>query len=113
MSNDENTRILPGRREAIKLGVGGALGTVGAIALAGAAATSGIPVWALGPNTVILTPEAEEVPYFVEERLNRSDIRTDPADRSIQLGHPLALNVTVMQLRKDVVTPLEGAQVDV
>ena len=33
----------------------------------------------LGPSCVV-RPEQMEGPYFVDERLNRSDIRSDPTD---------------------------------
>ena len=43
----------------------------------------------LGPSCVV-RPEQMEGPYFVDERLNRSDIRSDPTDGRIRSGTPLA-----------------------
>jgi hypothetical protein len=34
----------------------------------------------------VLTPEKTEGPYFVDEKLNRSDIRSDPTDGSVEQG---------------------------
>jgi len=49
----------------------------------------------------------------VEERLNRSDIRSDPADGSAKVGVPLQLALQVFQIRDRRCTPLAGAIVDV
>ncbi len=61
----------------------------------------------------IARPEQTEGPYFVDERLNRSDIRTDPADGRLKPGIPLALTVQVMRLTSGVCRPLPDAQVDI
>ena len=45
--------------------------------------------------------------------LNRSDIRVDPSDGSIQPGYPVSLALNVMQLTDCVLTPLTGAYVDI
>src|SRR5438270_5375918 len=37
----------------------------------------------------IVRPEQTEGPYFVDDRLNRSDIRSDPSDGSVKEGVPL------------------------
>ena len=62
----------------------------------------------------IVRPAQTEGPYFVDEMLNRSDIRSDPsgaaADRA---GVPLVLTLRVAQLNGSTCTPLEGAQVDI
>jgi protocatechuate 3,4-dioxygenase beta subunit len=61
----------------------------------------------------IVRPEQTEGPYFVDERLNRSDIRSDPSDGSIREGVPLQLNFRVSELRDKTCAPLPGAMVDV
>ncbi len=61
----------------------------------------------------IVTPEATEGPYFVDEMLNRSDIRSDPSDGSVEGGVPLRLRMTVSQVNGSECTPLAGAMVDV
>ena len=61
----------------------------------------------------VLTPEQTEGPYFVDERLDRSDIRADPATRSVKPGVPLALRLTVSAVSGAACRPVEGAIVDV
>ena len=61
----------------------------------------------------VVTPAETEGPYFVDERLNRSDIRTDPSDGSVRPGVPLALAFTVGRMGTSGCTALSGAQVDV
>ncbi|MGH2567336.1 MAG: twin-arginine translocation pathway signal protein, partial [Bacteroidota bacterium] len=39
----------------------------------------------------VVRPEQTEGPYFVDEQLNRSDIRLDPTNGKIKPGVPLAL----------------------
>src|SRR3954454_6492520 len=84
-----------------------------------ATAAVGTPVAALPtadtaavPDCVV-RPEMTEGPYFVDEKLNRSDIRTDPSDGSIREGIPLSLGFVVSQVGADACTPLKDAQVDV
>src|SRR5581483_3436325 len=61
----------------------------------------------------IVRPELTEGPYFVDEKLNRSDIRSDPSDGTVKQGAPLNLTVRVSQISNSGCTPLAGAQVDV
>lgn len=63
--------------------------------------------------TCVIKPQQTEGPYFVEERLNRSDIRSDPADGSVQPGVPLQVVFRVSQVGDRSCTPLKGAIVDV
>ena len=60
----------------------------------------------------VLTPAKTEGPYFVDERLNRSDIRIDPVDGSVQDGVKLTLRFAVVRSDGDC-APVGGAQVDV
>lgn len=71
-------------------------------------AVAGIP----GPSCVI-RPEQTEGPYFVDERLNRSDIRSDPTDGRVRPGTPLALTLRISRLNAGDCQPLQGAQVDI
>jgi protocatechuate 3,4-dioxygenase beta subunit len=50
---------------------------------------------------------------FVEERLNRSDIRSDPSTGKLSPGTPLALSLTVSRVGASSCTPMAGAQVDI
>jgi protocatechuate 3,4-dioxygenase beta subunit len=61
----------------------------------------------------VVRPEQTEGPYFIDERLNRSDIRTDPADHSVKAGVPLRLAFQVSRIDKGSCTPLSGAVVDI
>ena len=66
----------------------------------------------LGPSCVV-RPEQTEGPYFVDERLNRSDIRADPTDGRVRPGTPLALTLQDSRLGAGDCQPLPGAQVDI
>lgn len=61
----------------------------------------------------IVTPEQTEGPYFVDERLHRSDIRSDPADGSRRAGIPLALQLRLSAIDGTRCTPASGAIVDI
>jgi len=60
----------------------------------------------------VARPEQTEGPYFVDERLNRSDIRSDPSDGVRKPGVPLALALAVSRISGRDCIPLTGAQVD-
>jgi protocatechuate 3,4-dioxygenase beta subunit len=59
------------------------------------------------------TPQQIEGPYFVDYMPNRSDIRSDPSDGSMQEGIPLHLVLHVYDLDNGQCIPLSGAQVDI
>jgi protocatechuate 3,4-dioxygenase beta subunit len=61
----------------------------------------------------VVRPEQTEGPYFVDEKLNRSDLRVDPADKSIKAGVPLRLAFLVSRVAGGACEPLNGAMVDV
>ncbi|KAB8316621.1 intradiol ring-cleavage dioxygenase [Tolypothrix campylonemoides VB511288] len=61
----------------------------------------------------IVRPEQTEGPYFVDEKLNRSDIRSDPSDGSVKHGVPLKLTLRVSGISGTGCTPLAGAIVDI
>ena len=65
-----------------------------------------------GPSCVV-RPEQTEGPYFVDERLNRSDIRSDPTDGRLKSGTPLALTLQGSRLNAGDCQPLAGAQLDI
>lgn len=60
----------------------------------------------------IVRPALTEGPYFVDEKLDRSDIRSDPSDGSVKDGAPLELTFLVSQLNGNC-APLSGALVDI
>jgi len=60
-----------------------------------------------------VSPEQTQGPFFVEEKLNRSDLRIDPADGSVSPGVPLRLVLMVSQVTNNSCMPLADAAVDV
>jgi protocatechuate 3,4-dioxygenase beta subunit len=64
-------------------------------------------------GTCVARPEQTEGPYFVDEKLNRSDIRTDPATGEVKPGARLALTFNVSTLTANSCAPLANAIVDV
>lgn len=61
----------------------------------------------------VVRPEQTAGPYFVDEHLNRSDIRPDPASGAVSAGVPLALTFLISRVDRGTCEPLPGAQVDV
>jgi protocatechuate 3,4-dioxygenase beta subunit len=61
----------------------------------------------------VVRPEQTEGPYFIDEKLNRSDIRSDPSDGSVKPGVPLRLAFHVSRITGASCSPLGGAIVDV
>ncbi|HET9855232.1 MAG TPA: twin-arginine translocation pathway signal protein, partial [Methylomirabilota bacterium] len=89
MDDDRPIGSVLTRREALALlGVGGLTAM-----LPGAAAAQ-----PAGMATCMVRPALTEGPYFVDEKLLRSDIRSDPSDGSVRAGTPLALAFTLSRL---------------
>ena len=125
MENDDRQigRILT-RREAVVL-----LGATGVSLIAGcspsetpnasakttsnAASDNAATTSAASVPGCVVRPEETAGPYFVDEKLNRADIRSDPSDGSIKDGTPLELTFNVSQIAKGSCAPLAGAVVDV
>lgn len=61
----------------------------------------------------LVKPEQTEGPYYLDVRLNRSDIRSDPSDGSLVEGIPLELEFHVSSIAPQGCSPLSGAEVDV
>ena len=110
------------RREVLTL-----LGSAGAAAILSACGPFGGPppgeggadlaaietVNATLPEGCVVRPELTEGPLFVEEDLNRADIRTDPSNGAVSEGTQLDLTFRVTQLTDGACTPLAGVQVDI
>lgn len=105
------------RREVLRLS-----GAASAALLVGCSPGSSGPSWwrrlwagkpAASVPPCIVRPDQTEGPYFVDERLNRSDIRSDPSDGSVKDGVSLQLAFRVSELRDTACTPLSGAMVDI
>ena len=107
MENDDfPTGYVLNRRDLL-----GLLGTAGLLAWARPARA--LPLLAAPLTTCIVRPALTEGPYFVDEGLNRSDIRSDPGDNSVRPGTPLELTFNVGALVSGVCVPLVGARVDI
>ena len=124
MDNDDRQvgQIL-NRRDALKvLGIGSAAALLAACAPQ--LGTETLSPTAVASATQVLTnstalpmcvvrPELTEGPYFVDEMLNRSDVRSDPSDGSVSDGAPFNLAFNVTQVGANGCTPLSRAQVDI
>ena len=110
MENDDVQvgRVLT-RREWLAL-----LGVAGVSTMAGSAGLSGLPVAkVVGFPACVVRPAQMEGPYFVDEKLNRSDIRSNPTDGKVRPGAPLQLGFRVSRIDGSNCRPLEGTLVDV
>jgi protocatechuate 3,4-dioxygenase beta subunit len=107
-------RVLTRREALTLLGAGGATLLFGCGPASAAADDSTLAAAAgASSSTCVVRPALEQGPYFVEEKLNRSDIRSDPSDGSIRPGSPLELSFNVMRYAAGACTPLAGVLVDV
>jgi len=61
----------------------------------------------------VVRPALTEGPYFVDEKLSRSDIRSDPTTGNARPGIPLTLGFLVSRLSGSSCAALSGAIVDV
>lgn len=89
------------------------LGATGALWMMGGSLCARRAVAAMQGPSCVVRPEQTEGPYFVDERLNRSDIRSDPTDGRVRPGTPLVLTFAISRLSAGDCQPLAGAQVDI
>lgn len=85
-------------------------GSAGAAALLG---TGGAEDSEAATSCVAPAAQQTEGPYWVDEMLNRSDIRVDPYDGSIKPGVLLTLSLSVQEVSGSTCSPLAGAHVDI
>ncbi len=71
------------------------------------------PAPAVGQPACTVRPQQTAGPYFVDEGLNRSDIRSDPTSGAVKPGVLLKLQFQVSQGGGQTCVPLAGAIVDV
>jgi protocatechuate 3,4-dioxygenase beta subunit len=111
MDNDDLPvgRVLT-RREAIAM-IGG-LVPVAWMLDASCSETSGLD-HTNGITMCTAKPQLTEGPYYVDVRLNRSDIRSDTNTAAVKAGLPLALSFVVSRISAGACTPLANAIVDV
>src|SRR5437879_7535272 len=105
---DRITEPLLSRREVLIF-----LGTTGAAWLMAGSLNPKLVVAGTVVPSCVVRPEQTEGPYCVDERLNRSDIRSDPSDGSVKEGVPLQLALRVHEIRGKGCLPLAGAMVDI
>jgi protocatechuate 3,4-dioxygenase beta subunit len=122
-AHPHHPRILSLSRRLSRRTLFGLAGVTVASALVGCGPGDSMPPWLLRlfprrPSSAesfppcIVRPEQTEGPYFVDERLNRSDIRTDPSDGSMKEGMPLHLTLRVHGILGRECAPLPGVLVD-
>ncbi|HEY8164216.1 MAG TPA: intradiol ring-cleavage dioxygenase [Gemmatimonadaceae bacterium] len=126
MHNDDLPigRVLD-RREALKLmAAGGAVILVGCQrtppSTSASTVTTGSPPGSSPATTAsrsipgcVVRPAEMEGPYFVDNQLNRSDIRSDPTTGVASAGTPLVVAFNVSRMSGGQCSPLAGATVDV
>src|SRR6266850_3152556 len=80
-----------------------------------AAATTGAAASAAGTTlpSCIVRPALTEGPYFVDEKLARTDIRSDPSTGALRPGTPLTLTFLVSRVTGSACAALSGAVIDV
>ena len=109
-------RILT-RREVLALLGGSALVAACAPATVSSPASSAPVSAATAAATVlpscVVRPALTEDPYFVDEKLNRSDIRSDPSTNAVKPGVALLLTFLVSKVSGSACTALPNATVDV
>jgi protocatechuate 3,4-dioxygenase beta subunit len=82
-----------------------------------AAADAPAPAGTGGDGTMavdcVVSPEQGQGPFFVDDMLNRSDIRSEPSTGELKPGALLALTLAVARVDGAACTPLSGALVDI
>jgi protocatechuate 3,4-dioxygenase beta subunit len=106
--NDDWMGNLLSRRQALVL-----LGATSVVCLIGGRQTLAQTLTTSPRSLCLVRPEQTEGPYFVDERLHRSDIRSDPTEGRIMAGIPLTLTLQVMRLNASGCFPLPDALVDI
>lgn len=87
------------------------LATLAGTSIAAPATAVGTAI-AAAPSCIV-RPALTEGPYFVDEKLNRSDVRPDPTNGTVKEGLPLQIIMNVSQINSNACTPLAGATVDI
>lgn len=96
------------RREALAF-----LGATGALFFFGCSDSTASTTPGDTSSFCLVRPELTEGPYYVDEELNRSDIRSDPSDGTVRAGALLALTFNVSRASSSACEPLADAIVDV
>jgi protocatechuate 3,4-dioxygenase beta subunit len=96
------------RREAVAI-----LGASGFLLLTGCSTRGASADSLRAAGMCVVRPEQTEGPYFVDERLDRADIRIDPSDGVTRPGAQLDLSFNVSRIASGACAALAGAVVDV
>jgi protocatechuate 3,4-dioxygenase beta subunit len=88
-------------------------GTAQTQATAGSTAGASTSTTVATAPTCVVVPALTDGPYFVDEKLNRSDIRSDPGTGAVKDGAPLVLTFLVSGLAGSACAALPNATVDV
>ena len=115
MDNDDKQigRILSRREAVAMLGVAGAGVVASRLRAQSGAAPAAVPGETPWMPACVVTPAQTEGPYFVDEKLNRVDIRSDPGTGKVSAGSPLDLELRVYRVANGSCTPMAGAMVDI
>ena len=101
-----STSQATGPTDTVAAGASPSIGAASTTAGAATATATAIPA-------CVVTPALTEGPYFVDEKLNRADIRSDPTNSAVKAGTPLALTFVVQRVAGGQCAPLANATVDV
>src|SRR5687767_14543381 len=109
-NDDRGVGRFVSRRELIAI-----LGAAGAAQLLPApAAARGLGFLQNALPQCVVVPEQIEGPYFVDEKLDRSDVRAEPGTNELKPGVPLRLTFNVSEMKSGgACAPLANAQVDI
>lgn len=108
MENDDAQvgTILSRRRALGLLGAGGGLAAAGLLGNRAQAVSTALP-------SCVVRPAQTEGPFFVDEKLRRSDVRSDPGTGRVEAGVPLALSFVVSKVGAGGCAPLSGVMIDI
>ncbi|MBS1703063.1 MAG: twin-arginine translocation pathway signal protein [Armatimonadetes bacterium] len=114
-NDDEMVGTILTRREALAQAGKAGLCAVLSSTLAGLATTSTASPPQRGTRTISLlaTPQVTEGPFFVDEKLFRSDLVSGSSRTSVTSGLPLILNLAVYKLVNNQFIPYPGLYFDV
>jgi protocatechuate 3,4-dioxygenase beta subunit len=96
-----------GRASAATIGASPGASSTAATGASAAASSAGVP------PSCIVRPAETEGPYFVDEKINRSDIRPEPSTGALSEGAKLDLTFAVAKISGSSCTPFADVLVDV
>ncbi|GGJ68799.1 intradiol ring-cleavage dioxygenase [Deinococcus aquiradiocola] len=119
-NDDEMVGQILSRRRALNLlGLGGMALTAGLVGCASSTSGTTTPTTGSGSGTgttlpsCVVRPALTEGPYWVDERINRSDVRSDTGTGTVSQGVPLSLEFVISKVGTGSCTALSGVMVDI